>query len=188
MSQDDLPTGRPWKRGNRRRPKEVPIPDFVDGPEPLLPPGVHQATIEEIQASLVTGFPTSVTRQRIASNWIAFGRVFRTYLPVKQEFIDGSFVTGRQNPQDLDHSLWIDADDLVSLAGDRLQAFQGFWSRRLDAFGCDAHLVPECTPGHKLYGVFVQERNLTEAAWPRYQNLVREIVAGVQKGYLEVVP
>jgi hypothetical protein len=164
------------------------IPDLVAGAhEPLLPPGVHPATIAEVQESFVTAFPTSVTRPKVVSDWLAFRQLIESFLTIRHEYLDGSFVTGRLNPRDMDHSIWVDADEFVALPPDRASALKGLWFQRLSGFGCDAHIVPECGPRHPAYPVFVSERDLTEAAWPRYQTVMRQIVPGVEKGYLEVV-
>lgn len=76
----------------------MPIPDFCDGYH--LPPGEHICAIEEIEQRFATG---SDQRVRV---W----RCFRFYLDRCRDLgvipsvilVDGSFVTGRERPGDVD--------------------------------------------------------------------------------------
>jgi len=75
------------------------IPDFVDvgGPWRVLPPGVHDATMEEVEAHLAT----SDHRKRIFSGF-RNGVVALREAGCRQIFLDGSFVTEKPIPADFD--------------------------------------------------------------------------------------
>jgi hypothetical protein len=75
------------------------IPDFVDigGPWKVLPPGVHNATIEEIE----TRFATSDHRKRM---FLGFKKGMEALCKAgcRKIFLDGSFITEKPFPGDFD--------------------------------------------------------------------------------------
>lgn len=77
------------------------IPDLVDlgspAPWPVLPPGVHDATLAEIEVK----FATTPHRRRL---FAGFERVARalTIAGCQAVYLDGSFVTGKPHPGDFD--------------------------------------------------------------------------------------
>ena len=75
------------------------IPDFVDigGPWKVLPPGVHNATIEEIEAR----FATSDHRKRM---FLGFKNGMEALCKAgcRKIFLDGSFITEKPFPGDFD--------------------------------------------------------------------------------------
>ena len=82
----------------------VMIPSLVDvgGPWKVLPPGVHDATIEEIEAR----FATSDHRKRIFSGF-RNGATALAKAGCRKIFLDGSFVTEKPIPGDFD-ACWDD--------------------------------------------------------------------------------
>ena len=82
----------------------VMIPSFVDigGPWKVLPPGVHDATIEEVEAR----FATSDHRKRIFSGFRNGVTALRK-AGCRKIFLDGSFVTEKPIPGDFD-ACWDD--------------------------------------------------------------------------------
>jgi hypothetical protein len=81
------------------------IPKFVDigGPWRVLPPGVHEATLEEIEAR----FATSDRRRRIFSGFINGVTALRK-AGCRRIFLNGSFVTEKPIPADFD-ACWDDS-------------------------------------------------------------------------------
>jgi len=75
------------------------IPDFVDigGPWNVLPPGVHVATLEEIEKR----FAISDHRKYFFSGFIK-GVLALRKAGCQKIFLDGSFVTGKPIPGDFD--------------------------------------------------------------------------------------
>jgi hypothetical protein len=104
------------------------IPDFVTvgalAPWPVLPPGIHDATLEEVGARFAT------TPHRA---WL-FGGFVRVVDALRRAgcssiFLNGSFITAKPHPSDFD-GLWdlngVDPDELdpVLLDFDNLRAAQ----------------------------------------------------------------
>ena len=75
------------------------IPDFVDigGLWKVLPPGVHDATLEEVESR----FSTSERRKRLYSGFRE-GVMALCKAGCRKIFLDGSFVTEKTNPGDFD--------------------------------------------------------------------------------------
>jgi len=75
------------------------IPDFVDvgGPWQVLPPGVHDATLEEIEAR----FTTSDRRKYLFAGFKS-AVVALQNAGCRSIFLDGSFVTTKPMPGDFD--------------------------------------------------------------------------------------
>jgi hypothetical protein len=82
------------------------IPDFRD--DGYLPEGVHRAT--EAEVTFRFGAATA-SRRRLAlrlRRWIELARA----IAAKRLFVDGSFVTAKPNPNDVDAVVWL-GDDFV---------------------------------------------------------------------------
>jgi hypothetical protein len=75
------------------------IPDFIDigGPWRVLPPGVHSATLEEIELR----FATSDHRKRLFSGF-RNGVTSLHKAGCRKIFLDGSFITEKPIPGDYD--------------------------------------------------------------------------------------
>lgn len=75
------------------------IPDFVDigGLWKVLPPGVHDTTLEEVESR----FSTSERRKRLYSGFRE-GVMALCKAGCRKIFLDGSFVTEKTNPGDFD--------------------------------------------------------------------------------------
>jgi len=75
------------------------IPDFVDigGPWKVLPPGIHYATLKEIE----TRFATSDHRKRLFCG-LRNGVMVLRKAGCRNIFLDGSFVTQKPVPGDYD--------------------------------------------------------------------------------------
>jgi len=75
------------------------IPDFVDigGPWKVLPPGVHNATLEEVE----TRFAISDHRKRLFSGFRGGVMALRK-AGCRKIYLDGSFVTEKPIPADFD--------------------------------------------------------------------------------------
>lgn len=77
-----------------------------DDHEPVLPPGIHRFTLEELRAVLVDPFPDDTQRlalYRQLEGWINRLRDLKTGAIL---WIDGSFVTRKFGPHDIDCVMW----------------------------------------------------------------------------------
>ena len=94
------------------------IPEFQD--DGYLPEGLHLAT----EAEALFRFGTSTRqRQRLAlqlRRWVLLARC----VEAKRFFVDGSFVTAKPEPNDLDAVIWIPSDFSASVDRGDLEAIE----------------------------------------------------------------
>lgn len=171
----------------------LPLPQFIDvdgSDEPLLPPGIHEVTVQDIHDVLVASTGDRDKRMSIFTGWVTLRALIRGLLPIQHEYVDGSFVTSRQVPSDIDVSFWARADDINALGGHPRYMLDHLIKSRLtikDQFKCDIYLVPECEVGHPNYIDFLHMKDWTERYWRSYQDPNRVVRPNVEKGYLKVV-
>lgn len=153
------------------------IPDFDTAGN--LPPGRHEAREEEVDRRLVREFTTSTTRTAIFQYWRQHRRALEELVPVCYQWLDGSFVSSKRDPADIDIVTVIAGpafDDLpahrqllvTSLIGGHYT--EDFWQ-------CDAYPVvayPEDHVGHSKYRIAAER-------WEDYFGHDR---AGSPKGFL----
>jgi hypothetical protein len=88
------------------------VPQLVEG---VLPEGVHDGTIEEVDA-LFGRFQRTTRRIRLMEKLRAFLEEARRSGIVSAVVIDGSFVTAKEEPEDVDLVIVLPADlDLTNL-------------------------------------------------------------------------
>ncbi|MCQ2737437.1 MAG: hypothetical protein MJ224_02395 [archaeon] len=157
----------------------------------LLPPGCHEITLPEIKSIFVDGFPDSRTRQ---SRYECFLKMYKELLfNVKsciRILIDGSFVTDKLNPYDVDFSIVIDSsrlsDEEYNYLNDifnhktilrreydsfKNQVMQNkidyneLYNLELYNYGCDFFPLYKLENNHKLYGEYCKERDKWVNFW-----------------------
>src|SRR6516225_7384705 len=77
----------------------MPIPPL--GPDGLLPPGVHDCALEEIE-NRFAGFRGSDRRPQLWAKFKRFFQAAQASTLVEALVLDGSFVTAGPNPNDID--------------------------------------------------------------------------------------
>lgn len=165
------------------------LPDLIDVGEKdsLLPAGIHPATLGDVQKRFVDGDPQYQRRVDLWNAYLQFRTMLAGLVPIRREYLDGSFVTSRAAPKDTDASFWIDAADLDGLTGPQQAAFNQLWAERMSRYHCDAYLITPCAPSHPLHATYLYWKTKTEESWPCYKNRAKVVVPGVVKGYVEVV-
>ena len=104
----------------------------------MLPHGLYDASLPEI--GRVFGF--SVRRESLVDGLEQYLRVWDRHRVVESVIIDGSFVTAKHEPDDID-LLVVPANDRVSgPAFTRLaQELEPSWEEFREQFGCDPYLL-----------------------------------------------
>lgn len=163
---------------------ELPVPAFE--PSGNLPPGRHNAAPVDVHAALVATFPSSVRRPGIFAWWERHLAALRWLIAVNRQWIGGSFVSVKPEPDDIDVCTFMDgpqADALPSEQQDIIRFMtagkvtQGFWH-------CDSYPVLEYPPGHPNHAAYVA----AVAYWHNWWGQSRPDPSGAQvaRGYLEV--
>lgn len=166
------------------------IPSFVTYPDvqfAVLPPGIHDASVADIEGRFVTSLSPNPRRLAVYTGWRQFRDVLRSLLPIASEYIDGSFITGKPHPKDVDVSFWVAADDLNALSSTAMNGLNALWASG-SSYHVDAYIVPECPPGHPQHGDF-KHMLWTEDYWSRTRDLagLPHPAHGPRKGYVRVV-
>ncbi|NNN19409.1 MAG: hypothetical protein HKL84_06090 [Acidimicrobiaceae bacterium] len=146
-----------------------------------MPPGRYLATASEFEQRFVNTFPSSATRAKLYGGWRRRREELQSLVLIEQEWIDGSFVTGKSNPQDIDVVTFILAHELEALAiPDRQRVLElTVLDHSKIVFGCDSYLVVAHQEGHPSYDQFLYCRGYWDNWWSRSRT-------GSQKGYVEV--
>lgn len=69
---------------------------------PLLEPGFHVTTLADLRSGCVTAFPLSKSRAQIMDGLEKFVDMLRSEGIVGDLWIDGSFMTQKLDPEDVD--------------------------------------------------------------------------------------
>lgn len=155
------------------------IPAFTD--EGLLPPGCHPATVEEVRERFVDAFPESATRAAIFTFWQHHRAATRDLVTVHADLLDGSFVTDKQDPADLDLVALLDGPAYDELPVHRRQLVASLFAgpHTEAVWQCDAQPVAVYPEGDLAHARTVLARRF----WSSYFAGTRD---GGEKGFLEV--
>lgn len=147
-----------------------------------LPPGRHEADVDEVARRLVGGHEDSSTRSGICAYWRTHRLAVADLVPLHEQWLAGSFTTEKTDPEDVDVVTVIDGpafDELPTerqlvvrmlLAGHYTQAF---WN-------CDVYPLLAYPRGHQAH----QATRLCGARWEDYFGHDRD---GNERGFV-VVP
>ena len=180
------------------------IPDFEDNGN--LPHKCYEVTLGDIKEKLVDSFPNSKTR---ASRFECFMKFYRDLITNVKScthlLIDGSFVTNKENPRDVDFTIIVDSLKLTENEKNYLeqklyekkelkQEFLMFeeivdkgmlkedslYNLRFYKMGCDFFQITKYPPSHFLYGDYVDEKK----GWIDWWGHKRD---GSEKGFLNLI-
>jgi hypothetical protein len=147
-----------------------------------LPAGKHRATIAEIESGLVVAFPNSVTRRPLFERWVLVRDAIARIVAVQTEWLDGSFVTDKENPRDLDVVTHLDGpayDQLDAVQHVTLVGLLG-GQRSKPLHGLDSFPLAAYPEGHPAYAAYTMGASYWGQVWGTHRD-------GQPKGYVEVV-
>jgi len=92
----------------------------------LAPAKGIEASLEAIEAFFVKAFPHSETRSRLFENYMGYLHRFQNDIfPWFEMWVDGSFVTLKENPKDIDVVTFLDWE-VYEMREKALEKFWGF--------------------------------------------------------------
>jgi len=147
----------------------------------LLPSGRHAATASEIEQRFVNTFPTSLTRRALLDGWRQRTEELLTLIEVESEWINGSFVTTKRDPRDIDMATFVrmDAWDALDVPSrQRVLALTQGPGAKIQ-FGCDSYLIFISPDGDPMESTYLYWRGYWDRQWSRDRS-------GTPKGYVEV--
>lgn len=158
----------------------MPIPPFDSSGR--LPSGRFPCTELEVKDVLVNGFPGSATRLTIYDGWIGFRRAVTALLPIIMQWIDGSFVENKLNPNDLDLVTFVDGPTWDALPIDRRRVLGPLLTGGPSCKGawhCDCYSVTVVPRHDPLEDAYLYTRGYWDRQWSECRD-------DTPKGYLEV--
>lgn len=150
---------------------------------PYLPPGLHPATEGDVEATLVNGFPGSASRRDIFDRWLQLRRAIAALVTQREHWLDGSYVTTKDDPGDADIVVHLDGPEVDRLDASACTSLEALVAGKVTraAWRCDSYPLVEYPAGHPLRTVYEQSR----AYWEDFFGHDR---SGVPKGIVEVAP
>lgn len=149
----------------------------------LVPDTITRVTLDEFYACFVHSM-NSNTRSVIFENYMRYSESLKVLLGGKPlcQWIDGSYVTRKLNPKDIDLITFVDYKAIEG-AGSELIKFGAMGSFLID--GVDAYILEEYPEDHEKYSYF----NSDKAYWiDRFDKTRRDRSERKHpKGFLEII-
>lgn len=127
----------------------------------------------------VEAFSNSQTRTNLFENWYIYNQNLKRILQVSSltQWINGSFVTSKQNPKDIDFVTFIP----FLLFEQYEKELEDFWSFALEDKGLDAYLVKQYMPETLFFDDYLS----IKALWTK--RFIDGRNHAMQKGFIELV-
>lgn len=134
--------------------------EFAPG-SAYLDPGFHDATVSDVENTLVNSFATSSTRQDIFDRWQQLRSAIAAVTTLREQWLNGSYVTTKVDPNDADIVVHLDGgevDQLEPVAEFTLQALVAGKSTQA-TWRCDSYPLVEYPEGHPLREWYEETRD-----------------------------
>ncbi len=145
----------------------------------LTPYKVIEVDLTTLEAYFVTAFPNSTTRKRLFENYLRYIYRFQDEVfPIFEQWINGSFVTQKENPKDIDLVTFLDWEVYEKRENAILDKF---WSFSLEDEGIDSYLVRAYPSNHANFKETSEYRKKWSNLYGRTRNETRT------KGFLRLI-
>ncbi|MBV6441853.1 MAG: hypothetical protein DYG98_23420 [Haliscomenobacteraceae bacterium CHB4] len=147
----------------------------------LRPYGAIPATVQVLEELFVKAFPFSDRRRWLFENYLDFISVMqRDVFPYFVQWVNGSFVTQKQEPKDIDTLTFLD----YRVYKAKSDAMERFWSFNLENKGLDNYFVAVYPPEHELHALTLEN----QTRWQKLYSNTRPQKDGMilPKGFLEL--
>lgn len=142
----------------------------------LTPATGIETSLEVIEQQFVTAFPDSASRKRLFENFQNYLTGFQNEIfPWFEMWVDGSFVTMKENPKDIDVVTFLDWE-VYERRERKLERFLGYY---LEAEGIDAYIVKVFPESHPEFGDYQDDM----AYW---NHIFVNNRGSAQKGFLKL--
>ncbi len=145
----------------------------------LVPAKNIKSTVPELKET----FAINITRNQLFQNYIAYTASLKELCnnETLTQWIDGSFVTQKAEPNDIDLVTFV-SFHIIDELGDKLLNYK--YPASKNVFGVDAYLVRYYPRNHKHYSIHQADY----AYWMDHFNKTRRNRIGnkLQKGFLEI--
>ena len=161
-----------------------------DYPYRILPDGVYPCDEAGLRAGFVAPFPDSETRPAIFEGFLRLrAEVVGLGIPATQ-WVDGSFVEAKLDPEDVDVVSFLDYDKLEALddtAKEQLRRLLDGRTTTKAAYRSHTFAVASCSLGHPFYPTFEMARRYWRGLWGKTRPLVTpeaQELPGHTKGFV----
>ncbi len=140
-------------------------------------------SLEEFEAFFVVDFPLSSKRKEIFANYKSYLEAFQQEISSNfTQWLDGSFITQKVSPKDLDFVTLLDFE--IANSKSELLRSKLLKQGAMDFFGLDAYLVEVFPENHKNH--FITQSDL--AYWNNWFSRTSENRVGKSfpKGFIEI--
>ena len=106
---------------------------------PLLPPGIHDVDPSELDNHFLSAFESSRTRRDLIDGFHRYIEALMKHAIRFEIWLDGSFVTSKEDPNDIDLVVFAPASELNALPQEDQNRLRGLFDRASikKVFGCD---------------------------------------------------
>jgi len=149
----------------------------------LKPYKVIEVDIDSIKSNFVDAFPNSSTRNYLFENYLRYVYRFQDEVfPFFEQWINGSFVSQKENPKDIDLVTFLDYS-VFEKRGDKI--LDKFWAFSLEEEGIDSYLVKEYPPKHQLFSKFLRQKEIWIRRYGTSRPDVQDKIS--PKGFLKII-
>lgn len=122
--------------------------------------GLHKMTLNEIEDAFVTPFPHSSTRKNVIDGYKKHTIELTQILDQYVQFIDGSYVTNKNDPGDIDLACFADGDVVDSLPMADKMKLRALMAGKLTKAThlCDAYFCPSYPETHPKFEFYRSKR------------------------------
>lgn len=142
-------------------------------------------TVDAVKTTLVDPFPDSATRDPLYARWLQHRSAVAAIIPILRQWVDGSYVTTKLDPGDIDVVTFVDGPTVDALDDGRGAILgtlvDGHDTR--DVWGVDSFLVAVYPEGHPLRAA----SRKVEGSWVHQWSRVRGGSPTASKGFVEVL-
>jgi hypothetical protein len=125
---------------------------------PLLDAGLHRLTLEELNRLTVDHFPNSETRSPLFAELRKLLALIASLGLKCQIWIDGSFLTEKTNPGDVDFIVDIPVNQLDTLDATQEALVSNLVRQIYRAQGLHSFVLASCPMGHKDYAASLEAK------------------------------
>ena len=149
----------------------------------MLPPGKYRCSPRDVERRFVDSFPVDSNRATIYREWRSYRAAMCNLAPLLHQWIDGSFVTNKLNPGDIDVISFIDGNAFDKLPRWKQDVIAELNNGKGDAAysHVDAKIVAVFSKNNLNSRFYQDAKVYWDRQWSRSKN-----ERGILKGYLEV--
>lgn len=149
----------------------------------LLPPGRIRVTVDQVKVMFVDAFPDSATRPALYQAWVRHRQAVEAVVPIVAQWVNGSYVTSKVDPADVDVVTLINPDLADALDPGSIAILGSLTDgpNTRNTWGVDSYVIPVVGDGHPMATACRRQQGYWIHQWSRVRGN-----DAASKGFLEV--